>query len=387
MDFDIRTKAGSDFSCINVVDITFNEIVPTTPVNLAPVARAGNDATLQLPMDSIVLNGCASSDPEMADLQYKWRKISGPASYLLVTDNLCSVKLRNLVTGIYAFELAVTDTAGLIGKDTISITVKALQPTNWPAQVPTLCNTPYKIVVIGSSTAYGSGASPIDSSWVNKLRSFVQQQNSLSSVINLGLPSFTSYHLSPTGTIVPSNRPFPVDTAHNITKALSLKPDAIIMNLPSNDVGLGIPVSEIQFNFNRIAAYADSLHVPIFISTTQPRNGLSPAERQMQIDLKNWILTRFSSKAIDFWSTVANTDGTINELYSAGDGVHLNNYGHHLLFVRSVAEKIWDTICLRKNISPVSNAGSDTTISLPAKKAILNGTLSYDPDGTIASYK
>ncbi len=38
------------------------------------------------------------------------------------------------------------------------------------------------------------------------------------------------------------------------------------------------------------------------------------------------------------------------------------------------------------NIPPIANAGPDQTITAPASSVILNGTASYDPDGTIVSY-
>ena len=386
MDFDIRTKAGSDFSCINVLDIYYSSdttiVVP--PVNLPPVARAGADTSLQLPTDSLQLKGCSSFDPEMAVLKYKWRKIAGPATYQISSDTLCAPIVRGLTAGTYSFELVVTDTAGLTGKDSVSVTVNALLSTNWPPQATALCNSPYKIVVVGSSTAYGTGANPIDSSWVRKLTAYLFIQNQQIQVINIATLGLTSYDVSPTGTIVPA--PFSVDTLRNITKALSLNPDAIILNLPSNDVARGIPTNTIHENFTNIVAAATARNVPVWVSTTQPRDGLSPAERVLQMDLRDWINATYGNKSIDFWSTVANADGTINPLYSAGDGVHLNNYGHHILFTRVVEEKIWDTICIRKNISPVARAGNDTILTASPAAINLNGQLSSDPDGSITTY-
>jgi hypothetical protein len=104
MDFDIRTKAGSDFSAINILDIYYGSdtvINPPPPVNLPPVARAGIDTTIQLPTDSVMLKGCSSYDPELGVLKYKWRKISGPVNYTMPVDSLCSVKVKGMVTGVY----------------------------------------------------------------------------------------------------------------------------------------------------------------------------------------------------------------------------------------------------------------------------------------------
>ena len=116
MDFDIRTKAGSDFSCINVLDIFFGSDTTIVPANLPPVARAGADTSLQLPIDSLMLRGCASSDPENGILKYKWKKIAGPSSFQILNDTLCATKIKSLVAGNYTFELTVIDTSGLTAR-------------------------------------------------------------------------------------------------------------------------------------------------------------------------------------------------------------------------------------------------------------------------------
>ncbi|RYE14167.1 MAG: SGNH/GDSL hydrolase family protein, partial [Sphingobacteriales bacterium] len=307
MDFNIRTKSGSDFSALGVIDISFGQEEDPGPVdplpNVAPTANAGNNTSIQLPQDSVLLNGCASTDPEGAVLQFKWTKITGPSSFTIVNDAICQPRIRGLVAGTYQFELVVTDTGSLVAKDTVSITVLPVnQP--WPPVYTALCNDPYKIVILGSSTAYGTGATPIDSSWARKLARYVTLQNSQSTVVNLGLPGYNSYHIMPTGTTPPATRPFPVDTTHNITKALSLNPKAIIVNLPSNDIAMGVPVAEVKANFEILFAKADSARVPVWFTTTQPRNNLSPTEKQQQVELKNWILQRFGNKAVDFWTDI-----------------------------------------------------------------------------------
>jgi hypothetical protein len=125
--------------------------------------------------------------------------------------------------------------------------------------------------------------------------------------------------------------------------------------------------------------------VPIWITTTQPRDQI-PAKRQLQKDLRDWIMNRYGIMAVDFWSTVSNPDGTIRKSFAAGDGIHLNNAGHHVLFTKIVAEGIWDTICTRKNVIPIARAGNDTIINCQPDSIRLDGTGSYDADGTINNF-
>ncbi len=387
MDFDIRTKAGSIYGYINVVDISWN--VNTGSTNLPPVANAGSNISTELPLDSVTLSGCISNDPEGGTLRYKWRKISGPAQFSFSNDTLCNSKVRGLAAGSYSFELLVTDSENLTDRDTVLLTVTQGFSFAWPVLPAPVCPEAYNVVILGSSTAFGTGASPMDSSWTNKFETYVQQQNAQVTVTNLALGGYNSYHVNPTGFVPGANKPAP-DTARNITAALALNPDAIIINLPSNDAAAAFTLQESQANFNRVVAEAEAQNVPVWVTTSQPRSGLSAGATNNLILLKDWVLQRFGSKAIDFWTDIANADGSVNLYYSAGDGVHINNFGHHTVFARVLQEKIWDSICIRRtaaiNTPPVANAGADVLLQWPADSVRLNGTASTDQDGNIIQY-
>jgi len=51
--------------------------------NKPPIAKAGLDQTIQLPTDSVTLDGSLSSDPDGPISAYLWTKISGPASFTI----------------------------------------------------------------------------------------------------------------------------------------------------------------------------------------------------------------------------------------------------------------------------------------------------------------
>lgn len=388
MDFNFRTKSGSDFSALCVIDIKFaDSVITAPPANQAPIALAGSDMDITLPTDSVMLNGCTSTDPENALLTYKWKLIGNSPTAILQDSLSCQTKLNNLLAGSYLLELTVTDTGNLASKDSILITVHPTVNSNWPPIYTATCNSAYKIVVLGSSTAYGSGAVPIDSSWANKLKSYILLQNPQAQLTNLALPGFTSYHVMPSNYTPPSNRPFVPDTTHNITKALLLKPDAIILNLPSNDVALGVPVNEVKNNFDLLKSKADSAGIPMWITTTQPRNNLSPAEKLMQEELKNWIVQQYGTKAVDFWTDIADTNNNIVNFYSANDNVHVNNNGHHVFFTRLVQEFIWDSICYRKNQPPVAIAGNDIEVEGDSTTIHLSADASFNPGGGLLQYQ
>ncbi|MFK8039660.1 MAG: GDSL-type esterase/lipase family protein [Crocinitomicaceae bacterium] len=212
--------------------------------------------------------------------------------------------------------------------------VKSLGQVN-----PCLQISSYKIVVLGSSTAAGAGVSNSDSAWVNRYRSYLESINPNNEVVNLAVGGYNTYRIMPTGFTPPASRPNP-DINKNISAALAENPDAIIVNMPSNDVAGGFSYAEQMFNLDTIVQIANASNTPIWICTTQPRNFSSSTLLQLQSDLKDSINSIFNPFTIDFWSTITNTNHTINPIYDSGDGVHLNDIGHALLHQRVVDEGI-----------------------------------------------
>lgn len=101
-------------------------ITPPAPISLpnnAPVARAGNDSILYMPLDFYTLDASTSSDADGDLLSFKWRLIEGPPLNLNDAQLATSkVFLTNkLIIGTYLFELTVTDVHKLSSKDTVKV--------------------------------------------------------------------------------------------------------------------------------------------------------------------------------------------------------------------------------------------------------------------------
>lgn len=320
------------------------------PVNALPVSVPGANQVITLPAAQVTLNGSSSYDPDGTITAYQWKRLSGPGSVSIASPSNASTSVTGFTKGIHVFRLTVTDDKQDTAGNNMQVTVN--DPQLPPTGADSLnCGKAFKIVVLGSSTALGSGATPIDSAWVNKYRRYMRTKHAQSNVINLALSGFTTYHiLCPTGFVPPPNRPAP-DTTHNITKALTHNPDLIIINLPSNDAQKNFPLAEQQANYERTMALANARNIPVWVTTTQPRNGLSASQMSLLTAMRDWTYQRFGVKAIDFWSGLANPDGTINSLYNV-DGVHVNNDGHHIFYSRTVAERLLDTLCLRSSPPP-----------------------------------
>jgi lysophospholipase L1-like esterase len=210
------------------------------------------------------------------------------------------------------------------------------------------CSRPFKIVVIGSSTSAGAGPTVSDSAYVNRYRKFlVDSVNAGCTVVNIAVGGATTYKMQPNGYTPPSNRSgFPVDTAKNITKAISLAPDGIIINFPSNDAGSSFTFQEQKDNFIRVMAKADSAGIPVWITTTQPRNFTDTARQNNLIRMRDWLNTTYGPDYnIDFWTGMADAVGNILPAYNSGDGVHMNNAAHRILNDRVKQRKIHTAIC------------------------------------------
>jgi lysophospholipase L1-like esterase len=196
------------------------------------------------------------------------------------------------------------------------------------------------LAVLGSSTAAGTGASSPDSSWVGRFSNYVHGINPDAVVLNLAVGGYTTYHIRETGYTPPGGRPAP-SPEHNITHALAYKPWGIIVNLPSNDVAAGYALEEQLQNYDAVKALADAADVPIWFSTAQPRNFATQEQRDVLFAQTDSTFARFGTFAIDFWNGVGAPDGTILPQYDSGDGTHLNDSGHALLFSRVLDADVW----------------------------------------------
>jgi sugar lactone lactonase YvrE len=199
------------------------------------------------------------------------------------------------------------------------------------------------IVVLGSSTSAGAGASTADSSWVGRYRNYVKGLDSTAYVLNLGVGGYTTYDIMPSDYVAPGGRPAP-KVNNNITMALTYQPSAIIINMPSNDATNSYTVAEQMANFRLLNNLAAASGVPVWATTTQPRNFADAARRENLMIVRDSILTYFGVRAIDVFTELAEADGSIKPVYNSGDGIHITNAGHRHIFDQVVASGLWATL-------------------------------------------
>ncbi len=213
------------------------------------------------------------------------------------------------------------------------------------------------LVVLGSSTAAGVGPTALDSAWVWKLRDTLFQNDTRFRVTNLARGGFTTYNILPTGTPIPDGVSQDLDAERNITEALSLNPQGLIINLPSNDAANNYSAEDQLSNYDAILSEVGTRNIPHWICTTQPRNGLSQSQIDIQTEMRDQTLSRYGQVAIDFWNGLATNAGTVLDEFNSGDGVHLNNAGHQLLLDRVLGAGV-SQLFLEEKIGPNSVAAT-----------------------------
>jgi len=192
-----------------------------------------------------------------------------------------------------------------------------------------------RIAVIGSSSAYGyfpsASGIPRDSAWASKIKKHFKDLNIIDTLFNLGQSSTDCFEGMPSSYTPPSGFNYRLPNPNiNITRAVNLlpKPDVIIVNYPTNNYDW-IPNAQIIACLQTIKDSANANNIKCFITTTQPREGFSPAERLKLKTLRDLILNQFGEWAIDFYTDIVQEPAlSIKTIYSIGDGVHLNPAGH-----------------------------------------------------------
>lgn len=147
--FQVSVTDNGGLTAVATVPVT---VLPAVPLPVAPTANAGADSTITLPKNTVTLIG-SGTDPDGTIASYLWTKVSGPAASI-VSPNLATTRLENLVAGTYVFRLTVTDNSGSTGTDDVSVIVQQ------PANVPPVANAGADSTVQlpnSTSTLIGSG--------------------------------------------------------------------------------------------------------------------------------------------------------------------------------------------------------------------------------------
>ncbi len=156
--FELKVTDNGGLSAKDTVMIAVDEIAIN---NHPPVADAGPDQAIALPTDSVILDGSQSSDIENNITGFSWTKISGPSTFHIVNADAIQTSVMSLITGVYQFELKVTDGGGLFAMDTVTIKVDTATSIN---HSPIANAGPDQVITlpVNSATLDGSSSSDPD---------------------------------------------------------------------------------------------------------------------------------------------------------------------------------------------------------------------------------
>jgi hypothetical protein len=88
-----------------------------------PVANAGANQTIVLPVNQVTLDGSASSATTGTISVYQWTQTTGPSAATLSAAGSALTNAAGLIAGTYTFQLSIQDDNHVTATDSVIITV------------------------------------------------------------------------------------------------------------------------------------------------------------------------------------------------------------------------------------------------------------------------
>jgi lysophospholipase L1-like esterase len=324
----------------------------TAPVNINPVANAGTNQSITLPINSVTLTG-SGTDADGSISSYQWTKLSGPASGSITTATQSQTTVTLLSQGVYQFELRVTDNNGAVGRDTVQVTVNAAG--NQPPVANAGTNQSITLP-INSVTLTGSGT---------------DADGSISSY------QWTKLNGPASGTIT---------TATQSQTTVTL-------------LSQGVYQFELRVTDNNGAVGRDTVQVTVNVAGNQPPVANAGTNQSITLPINSVTLTGSGTDADGSissyqWTKLSGpVSGSITTATQSQTTVTLLSQGVYqfeLLVTDNNGAVGRDTVQVTVNVAgnqpPVANAGTNQSITLPINSVTLTGS-GTDADGSISSYQ
>ncbi|HWK04077.1 MAG TPA: PKD domain-containing protein [Puia sp.] len=339
----------------NIATAPVTVTVNPAPV-IIPVANAGSDQIVTLPVNTVNLDGSASSNPDGGALTYAWSEVSGPAGYTITSPAASMTSVTNLVQGVYVFSLTVTNSQGKTASATVTVKV------NNAAYLTPVANAGADITItlpVNTANLDGSASSNPDGSALTYAWSEVSgpagytigsPSASATSVTNL-VQGVYIFRLSVTNSQGNS-------ATDMVTVTVNPAPVIIPIANAGNDITITLPVNMVSLNGSASSNPGGGTLTYAWSEVSGPAQYTIADPTTASIQVTNLVQGVYV-----FSLTVTNSQG---QTATATVTVTVN--------------------AVAVNIPPVANAGPSITVAMPASPLNLNGSNSYDPDGTIVSY-
>lgn len=344
-----RLTVTDNAGATGIDDVTVT-VLPAS-ANQPPVANAGPDIALTLPINSTNLIG-SGSDADGPIVSYVWSKLSGPAATL---SNLSTpvLSVQEMVEGVYFFRLTVTDNAGATASDEVQVTV-----------FPPSVNQP-----------------PIVTAGNNKIITLPTSTTTLTALASDADGTITSYtwtkQLGPTVTLS--------GASSSILTLTQLIEGVYVFRITVEDNSGASSFAEVTITVqaagtNQPPVVNAGIDKTLFLPTTS--TNLNGAASDADGTVVSYL-----------WTKTAGPDATLTN--SSAPNLTVSNleagqYVFRLTAIDNAGATGFDEANITVfpgtvNQSPIANAGSNQTIVLSTTTANLNGS-GFDPDGSIVAY-
>jgi poly(3-hydroxybutyrate) depolymerase len=331
--------------------------------NKPPVASAGAAQTITLPTSSVTLDASGSTDPDGTVASYKWVQSSGPVTAAFSSATASKPVASSLTTaGTYVFQVTVTDNSGATANASVTITVNSAVTVN-KAPVANAGNAQTITLPTSSVTLDGTASTDADGSII----SYVWSQ--VSGPIAGSLTNATSSKAAVSALTTAGTYVFQLLVKDNAgatstaTVTITVKPAGSANVAPTANAGtaqtITLPTSTVTLDGSASKDSDGSIASYLWKQTAGPASSV--------------ITSTTSAKPVITNLTVA---GTYTLQLTVTDNKGATGTASVTITVKPAPAA---------NKPPVAST-SAVTITLPTTTATLDGSLSYDTDGSITAY-
>jgi predicted esterase len=339
---------------------TVNVVVLPAIINKPPVANAGNNIQIQLPVNTASLDGSASSDADGQITTWLWEKTSGPAGGNLSAAGSTKTNADNLQEGTYTFQLTVTDNAGATNSSTLNVVVLAAVQQNKPP-VANAGNNIQVQLPVNTASLDGSGSTDAD----GQITTWQWQKTAgpaggdlsaagaaKTAVSNLVAGTYT-YQLTVTD-----------DKQATATATVNVVVLPAIANKPpvanaGNNIQIQLPVNTASLDGSGSSDADGQITAWLWEKISGPAGGNIAAAGAAKTNISNLVAGTYSYQLTVTDDKQATATATVN-----------------VVVLPAAIE----------NKPPVALTTGDRIVQLPINAVFGDGSTSYDTDGTIKSF-
>ncbi|MDQ2719854.1 MAG: T9SS type A sorting domain-containing protein, partial [Bacteroidota bacterium] len=343
--FQLKVTDNSGATATSTVQVTVN-----AAANIPPVANAGSDKSITLPINTITLSG-SGTDADGTVAGYLWTKISGPSSFNIVNPSSPVTDVSALVQGTYVFQLKVTDNNGATSTSTVQISVNAA------ANIPPIANAgTFKSINLPVSTVTLSGSG-------------TDADGTIAAYLWTKISGPSSFNI--------------VNSSSPVTDVSALVQGTYVFQLKVTDNSGATATSTVQVTVNAAANIPPVANAGSDKSITLPVSTITLSGSGTDADgtVAGYLWTKISGPSS---FNIVNSSSPVTDVSALVQGT----YVFQLKVTDNSGATATDTLQVTvnpANIPPTANAGLDQTITLPVNSVSLSGSGKVT-NGTIVGY-